>query len=63
MRAVLRGLILLAIVTAAAPAMAGVRDDYRACTRDTFTRLKPGADAAATTAQEQYCLALGYNFG
>jgi TPR repeat protein len=59
----LRVLVPLAVLLAFSPATAGVRDDYRACTKDTFTRLKPGGDAAAKTAADQYCLAVGYNFG
>lgn len=58
-----RLLISLTILLAVSPVAAGVRDDYRACAKDTFTRLKPGSDAAAKSAADQYCLAIGYNFG
>lgn len=63
MRSPLLRLFILAAVLMPAPALAGVRDDYRGCVKDTFTRLKPGSDAAARSAADQYCLALGYNFG
>jgi TPR repeat protein len=59
----LRVLIPFAIFLAVSPVAASMRDDYRACTKDTFTRLKPGSDAAAKTPEDQYCLAIGYNFG
>lgn len=43
-------------------AQADVRDDYRSCERNFLSKIRRGAEPQASTAEEEYCLGLGYWF-